>query len=475
MTKLLSLSAKIWFQRAKALNKLKLYDDALDSVEKSLGILKPSEEEFNEAQSLQATLIQQVVDKHINEGFWLALNQDYQGAIAKYNRAIQLNPNLAKVYFFRGSSRFSLKDIEGAIKDWNKSLTLDPKYASSYNSLAIAYNDYLEDYQKALEYINEAIRLEPDNSLFYSKRAHTRFNLKDYQRAINDCNQALEIMSENSDAYYMRGRIYEAIEDYQAAIEDYSRSLRIDPQQHIVLMERGSVFITTHNYQNAIEDYTQVTKLEPKSAEGYMCLGVAWIALEDQKQELANYQEALNSFHQAIKLFSEQGDRKEINKVKLLIKEVEKYSKLRSLLMAKKWEEADNETAKVIIDADVLNIPSEDLRIIDNLWVSFSNGHFGFSVQQKIWNTIKKNVKAQENDAGANVVAYKALYGFGEYVGWWDGRWLNWSELTYEGDAFPVGHLPSGKFRNSVGAGSWYKWEEFFNLVERYGLLDSEK
>ncbi|WP_377473248.1 MAG: tetratricopeptide repeat protein [Microcoleus anatoxicus] len=461
MTKLLNLSAKIWFQRAKALAELKRYEDAIASVEKSLGILNPSDEEFNKARSLQTNLSEKAGNIHLREGMSLAFQGEHHQAIEKYNRAIQLNPNLASAYHSRGSSRYHLQDVQGAIQDWNQCLTLAPNYSIAYKSLAFAYHD-LEDYQKALEYCNEAIRLKPDDSLYYSQRAQTRCSLKDYQRATDDCNQALQLMPENSHAYHVRGRIYQAVEDYQAAIEDYSRSLRIDRQQPSVLMDRGRVFIKTGNYQNAVEDYTQVINLEPKYAQAYKNLGVAWTALEDQKEELANYQEALASYHQAIKLFSEDGDSKASNELKIWVKEIEKYSKLRSLLMAKKWEEADDETARVIIAAGVLTIPGEDLRIIDNLWVTASDGRFGFSVQQSIWKATEKGAK----------IINDRFYGFGEYVEWWNGRWLLWSELTYSITA-PVGHLPSGKFRNPGGAGGWGQWEAFFSHVE-YGMLNSD-
>jgi GUN4-like/Caspase domain len=72
------------------------------------------------------------------------------------------------------------------------------------------------------------------------------------------------------------------------------------------------------------------------------------------------------------------------------------YQKLRNLLKAGKWEEADQETLlvmlqatkrqKMVLDGDcILTFPCKDLRTIDQLWVNASNGHFGFSVQRKIW------------------------------------------------------------------------------------------
>ncbi|CCI15460.1 GUN4 domain protein (fragment) [Microcystis aeruginosa PCC 9806] len=69
------------------------------------------------------------------------------------------------------------------------------------------------------------------------------------------------------------------------------------------------------------------------------------------------------------------------------------YTKLRDLLAAGKWEEADQETAKVMCQAagrekegyldtaSINNFPCEDVRTINQLWLHYSKGKDGFSVQ----------------------------------------------------------------------------------------------
>lgn len=72
------------------------------------------------------------------------------------------------------------------------------------------------------------------------------------------------------------------------------------------------------------------------------------------------------------------------------------YSILRNLLAAQKWKEADEETSSLIqqilrcrdtwIDGATLRyLPETDLFKIDELWVKYSGGHFGFSIQNEIW------------------------------------------------------------------------------------------
>ena len=116
-----------------------------------------------------------------------------------------------------------------------------------------------------------------------------------------------------------------------------------------------------------------------------------------------------------------------------------KYIKLRDLLGAKKWKEADEETANVMLKAsnressgylsedNIKKLPTEVLHTINQLWVEHSRGHFGFSVQKKIYLEVSKD--------------YDRL---GDRLGWKkEGKWLHWQDLSFSEQA-PKGHLPSG-------------------------------
>lgn len=127
---------------------------------------------------------------------------------------------------------------------------------------------------------------------------------------------------------------------------------------------------------------------------------------------------------------------------------------LRSHLAAQDWQAADAETRRILDPwihpgGNILstplatNIPPEVLQTLDRLWVEASDGRFGFSVQQQIW----QEVRAQNPVDSA--VAAKA---FGDRVGWTRppgvedptsiaGDWLTEMEITPSLDA-PVGHLP---------------------------------
>ena len=45
----------------------------------------------------------------------------------------------------------------------------------------------------------------------------------------------------------------------------------------------------------------------------------------------------------------------------------------------------DREQKGYLYLEDLRQFPCADLRVIDQLWVRYSNGRFGFSVQKQIW------------------------------------------------------------------------------------------
>ena len=131
------------------------------------------------------------------------------------------------------------------------------------------------------------------------------------------------------------------------------------------------------------------------------------------------------------------------------------YSQLDRLLASGKWEEAEHETKNKMLEAagrteerwfrisDIYGFPCEDLRTIDQLWVKYSNGRFGFSVQKRIYESL------------GGIIGYydqKIWEAFGDRVGWRvNSNGLDYRDLKFNTKA-PEGHLP-GRGRKGLACG----------------------
>lgn len=125
------------------------------------------------------------------------------------------------------------------------------------------------------------------------------------------------------------------------------------------------------------------------------------------------------------------------------------YTRLRDLLKAQKFEDADYETHARMLESvgrkdidylrkeEALHFPYADLKTIDRLWLKYSNGRFGFSVQKEIY--VQCGAKLDGKYPGEKIWCE-----FIDRVGWRISSfyWLFYSERTFKIEA-PAGHLPS--------------------------------
>lgn len=155
------------------------------------------------------------------------------------------------------------------------------------------------------------------------------------------------------------------------------------------------------------------------------------------------------------------------------------YTRLRDLLKAGEWQEADQETLAVILKVahrekeeylnigSIENFPCTDLHTIDQLWVKYSGGQFGFSVQKEVWRSVGGEFGEYDN----------AVYEeFGLRVGWRDrsglmllGRWKKYEDLSFSLTWAPVGHLPtlaSGKLMKFDQLNFWGIRSDFYARME---------
>ena len=127
------------------------------------------------------------------------------------------------------------------------------------------------------------------------------------------------------------------------------------------------------------------------------------------------------------------------------------YEPLEKLLLEQKWREADRETVAIVLKIldreiegwlsleDLEKIPCRDLRIIDQMWVQYSTGRFGLSVQKQIWERVGGNTNANN----------KTWERFGKRVGWYvkfigwtsdpiNRLWSNWNTYIAYGYWIPA-------------------------------------
>jgi len=89
---------------------------------------------------------------------------DYDLAIAEFNRAIQLDPNIAAAHFGRGRGYLRKGDNSRAVASYSEALRLNPNDAISYSNRGRAYAR-MGDYDNAVADFEAAYRIDPKNAI----------------------------------------------------------------------------------------------------------------------------------------------------------------------------------------------------------------------------------------------------------------------------------------------------------------------
>jgi|GEM_PF-1883150 len=111
--------------------------------------------------------------------------RNYDGAIADYNVAIELDSRYAVAYYNRGLTKYESGNYNGAIVDYDKAIELDSKYAAAYSSRGFVKYEK-GDYDGAMADYDKAIELNPEYISAYDDRGFLKIKIGDYDGAKKD-------------------------------------------------------------------------------------------------------------------------------------------------------------------------------------------------------------------------------------------------------------------------------------------------
>jgi lipoprotein NlpI len=143
------------------------------------------------------------VDDFYNRGLARGTKGDLDGAIADFNKAIELKPDYADAYIGRGYAKFQKGDLDGALTDYNKAIELKPNYCLPYNNRGMLKNDK-GDLGGAAADFTKAIELNPKDAWAYRQRGCLHYNSHAFLDALVDFRKSCELNSEVQDYSYFR-------------------------------------------------------------------------------------------------------------------------------------------------------------------------------------------------------------------------------------------------------------------------------
>jgi hypothetical protein len=323
---------------------------------------------------------------------------------------------------------------------------------------------------------------QDDPRLKYRKEAERRATAAEFtipaQRLLR--NLRLELGLSNAEAEAIEVEVLKPYRDYQRKQQEYQDTLRECVERESPLSQRTLTDLI---------DYRAHLQLKPADAAKIEQAALRGQSLEGDIAELERQRQAETQSQSGQKELETEAERQiqaiwakvkqlwiydkpeflarpnQTKETKLSREKGINYTRLRDLLKDGKWREADKETYRLMITnpavgkkegqwferEELLNFPCEDLRTIDELWVSYSQGKFGFSVQKQIYMDGGAKLDGKNPDD-------KIWHDFCIRVGWRkDGSYLSYSDLKANPSFSPAGEFP---FKAS--GLEWWVGDEYF-------------
>lgn len=186
-------------------------------------LLERLEHDANLAQTLaqqlglEATNPQEIVNVLIRQ-FQQVQNQVEQ----------EQTPETVEEWFQRGLQQVDMADWEGAIASWDQALALNPNLAEAWHNRGMALT-HLGRLDEALENINKAIELDPDDYELWNSRGGVLFSIQRWEDCLICWDKIIELRENYYQAWYNRGFTLENLGRTEEAIASYNKALDIEP------------------------------------------------------------------------------------------------------------------------------------------------------------------------------------------------------------------------------------------------------
>jgi predicted O-linked N-acetylglucosamine transferase (SPINDLY family) len=188
--------------------------------------------------------------------------QRYAEAVASYEAAIALQPDLAGGYFNRGMALHGMGRYEAAIASFDKAIELKPDYARAYNHRGNALQESGR-LGPALASFAAAISIRADYADAHNNQGNASFLLGEHRAALAAYERVIALQPDFADAHNNRGNALFELGEVQAALASYERALALQPQYAGVHFNRGQMQDALGQHEAAALSYDRVLALQP--------------------------------------------------------------------------------------------------------------------------------------------------------------------------------------------------------------------
>ncbi len=245
-------------------------------------------------------------ESELEKAIRLIKGKNFQEAQVLLDRVVQTDPRNAEAWYEMGVLQRATGNLQKALEYADKSIQINPGKASYHvlrgntlGPLAQQANMFrasglAKDGREALE---KAVQLEPANRTAFLALFNWYFNVPavgggslDKAKALAERTQALD----PSRGHYMKGQVLQRQKNPGSAQAEYRLALAADPKFPDVYNVLGYVELEMKQVDMALDHFRKQVELDPGNANSYDSFGDGWMAKGRTDEAINAYRKALS-------------------------------------------------------------------------------------------------------------------------------------------------------------------------------------
>lgn len=235
----------------------------------------------------EAAILQEFWPESAISWFWSAAAlqvADADATLAAYDRALELDPELAIALHGKAFFQMQVGDLEGAIVSLERYLELAPNGQDHANLAALQWQ--VGAFEASLESCDRALGFDPNVAAVHDTRGNNLHDLGRVEEALEAWQRAVELAPE---APHLRNDLGLALMDLghlEEAREQFAEALRLDSGDADAQYNMGLLLRKLGNKRSSIPYFAKAAELRPSWADAWSYLLDAYASSEQWVQAI---------------------------------------------------------------------------------------------------------------------------------------------------------------------------------------------
>jgi len=220
-------------------------------------------------------------------------------SIEGFTKAIELDKNYIKAYFYRAQAYSKTNQPEKAIEDYDAVNKLDRENVDAWLSNGNLNFD-LKNYEKAAEKYAQYLNFEKKDLLIYSKQIKALYSIKEWEKALHYAKLSLDV-DDLPETYYKIGDLEFILKNYKAAEASFRSTIEKNPNHIAAHNYLAKALYEQERYDEAIQEANRTMALSKNHKQAFLTRVYSY-------QKKLDLSQAINDLSKVIFLYKTDDD-----------------------------------------------------------------------------------------------------------------------------------------------------------------------